>query len=97
MLVLAVVEIKIKTHPQQSSTECVLNGSTVKHFPTTNTPPPFSTMTVLTTALNVLNIHAAVMISLVLLDPQQPLILLRIGQIIKPINAWDSRLQAVRE
>lgn len=97
MLVLAVVEIKIKTHPQQSSTECVLNGSTAKHFPTTNTPPPFSTMTVLTTALNVLNIHAAVMISLVLLDPQQPLILLRIGQIIKPINAWDSRFQAVRE
>jgi len=75
----------------------VLNGSTAIHFPTTNTPPPFSTMTVLTTALNVLNIHAAVMISLVLLDPQQPLILLRIGQIIKPTNAWDSRLQAVRE
>lgn len=97
MLVPAVVAIKIKTHPQQSSTECVLNGSTAKHFPTTNIPPPFSTMTVLTTALNVLNIHAAVINSLVLLDPQQPLMLLRISQIIKPTNAWDSKLQAVRE
>jgi len=48
----------VKPHQQQLSMECVLNGKTALNFPTTYTPPTFSIMTVLTTASNVLNIHA---------------------------------------
>lgn len=52
----------VKAHQQRLSMECVLNGKTALNFPTTITPPPFSSMMVPTIVSNALNMHANVTI-----------------------------------
>jgi hypothetical protein len=70
----------VKPHQQLLSMECVLNGKTALNFPTTITPPPFSSMMVPTIVSNVLNMHANATILPVLLDQQT--------QTMETITAW---------
>ena len=75
-----IVAMMVKPHQQQLLMECVLNGKTALNFPTTITPPPFSSMMVPTIVSNVQNMHANATILPVLLDQQT--------QTMETITAW---------